>query len=431
MKSRRVLFICASFPPIGGGAAVRNIGIARGLAERGWDVTVLTGRKRSPWDDETPLQAIPRGMKIVRAMSPDPAAAARYFRRRRARSGGAATARGDSALRRFVLTWILIPDAEVPWVPFATAAAIALARRCSFDAVLSAGPPHSAHLVGLAVAPRVGRWIVDAQDPWADHPFPLSASRARRGIDRWLEGRVFRRAHAVISATRTQTKRFSAAYGGVGRFVTIASGFDEREFAGLRPYHDGRRRMVHLGSFYGARTPGPFLDALGDLADERPQMLAGWDIVLAGYADPGSAQMIDASMAHPVLRQVVRYIPQLARRTALELALGADVLLLVTDPFGGGRELIPLKTFEYLRAGRPVLALVPRGETAALLERTGGALVADPDDRQAISSAVERALTDPADLDRPDERIVADLSFDRGLDRISALLAGGMVEDVG
>jgi hypothetical protein len=75
---------------------------------------------------------------------------------------------------------------------------------------------------------------------------------------------------------------------------------------------------------------------------------------------------------------------------------------------------IPLKTYEYLRAGRPILALTPQGAIANLLRRTGGAWVVDPADDRGIAAAVleayrlwEGGFPGPG----PDRELVA--SFDR------------------
>jgi hypothetical protein len=65
------------------------------------------------------------------------------------------------------------------------------------------------------------------------------------------------------------------------------------------------------------------------------------------------------------------------------------------------------KVYEYLAAERPVLALVPpEGAAAELLQATGSAWVADPDDPAAIRAA----LTDARDAwaaDRLGERTLS------------------------
>jgi glycosyl transferase family 4 len=426
--TRSVLFVCASFPPAVGGGSVRNIQTARGLAERGWRVTVLTAQNRSTvWQDASPLARLPNTVRVVRATMPDLSAFARRVAAIGRPASGAGTAvpeRPSGKMRDFVLTWLLIPDAYAPWIPFAIRSGSRVLRTDRPAALLTAGPPQSSHVVGYALRARANvRWVVDSQDPWADNPFPTSSWRARRAIDSWLEGRVFRRANVVVSATESQTVRFRAAYASAStRFETLYSGYDEREFADIDPRSGAKRLLLHLGSFYGARSPAPFLVAVHALAVDEPALVANLEVLLAGYADPANERAIADAIANPPLAGLVRYVPVLPRRESLELMLGAFALLLVTDPGAGGRDLIPIKTFEYLRAGRPILALVPEGETSRLLQRTGGAVVAHPGEVGAIRKALAALLEKPERVKVRDPAVVASMEFSRSLDSLSDLL---------
>src|SRR5262249_34026576 len=55
---------------------------------------------------------------------------------------------------------------------------------------------------------------------------------------------------------------------------------------------------------------------------------------------------------------------------------------------------VPSKLFEVLAAGKPVVGAV-RGEARAILERSGGALIVDPEDARGIAAAVGRLRADP------------------------------------
>jgi len=54
-------------------------------------------------------------------------------------------------------------------------------------------------------------------------------------------------------------------------------------------------------------------------------------------------------------------------------------------------DLVPAKLFEYLRAGRPVLAVVPDGSTAEVLRDTGGGWVVDPTDSSGLRDIIATA----------------------------------------
>jgi hypothetical protein len=332
-------------------------------------------------------------------------------------------ARGAPArLRSFVLG-ALVPDINVLWVPFAIARARRLGSR-RFTALLSAGPPHSTHLAALALRGRAERWVVDAHDPWADNPFPVRRPRPLDALDAWLERSVISRADAIVSPTAGQSRAFQARYGKSARFVTLPSGYDERDFSGLTPVRPALQRLTHLGSLYGPRSPRSFLEALRSLATLEPNLVANWEVLFIGYADSEARAVLARAATDPLIGGAVRYVPHVERREALRIALGSDALLLITDPGGGGTDLVPIKTFEYLRARRPILALVPAGETARLLARTGGTANAPPDDPTAIRLALARIMRDPGAVGVPDRAAVGAFDFGHTLDALADELLG-------
>ena len=88
---------------------------------------------------------------------------------------------------------------------------------------------------------------------------------------------------------------------------------------------------------------------------------------------------------------VVHLLPPISYRRALQEYLDADALLLLHGAWM--KRQVPAKTYEYLRARRPILALTPSGgDTAALLRRTGGATVVALDDEDRIAAALPEFL---------------------------------------
>src|SRR5204862_8242690 len=89
----------------------------------------------------------------------------------------------------------------------------------------------------------------------------------------------------------------------------------------------------------------------------------------------------------------------------------------------GYRTLVPGKLYEYLDAGRPLLALIPEGEEASRLAREGGAERIDPEDRAALARALERRFDAWAEQGpAPDQRAGWIADHERGA--IARRLAG-------
>jgi hypothetical protein len=79
-------------------------------------------------------------------------------------------------------------------------------------------------------------------------------------------------------------------------------------------------------------------------------------------------------------------------REALQESASADGLLLFQAACCDHQ--IPAKLFEYLRLGKPILALTShQGDTASLLSKSGGATVVDLADWRAIYDAFPKFLT--------------------------------------
>jgi glycosyltransferase involved in cell wall biosynthesis len=95
-------------------------------------------------------------------------------------------------------------------------------------------------------------------------------------------------------------------------------------------------------------------------------------------------------------------------------------------------DLVPAKLFEYLRVGRPVLAVVPDGATAEILRDTGGGWVVDPADASALHGTIVTAYQTWAsrklDAMKADPRALAKFSRERLAEelarRFNALTAG-------
>jgi glycosyltransferase involved in cell wall biosynthesis len=373
----RVLLVTMYFPPAGGGGVQRSLKLAQYLPALGIETHVLAPEDPK-WVHRDPELRAPTQAWIHRVRYLGPRARKPAEELRRADGFDRAIVKAQVTARR-----LLMPDASVTWNLTAIPAAIRIARREGIDAVITTSPPGSIHFVGAAVQRATeARWVADLRDPLVANQqrrADTTATRARQAVNEQLARLVSRRADAIscVSAAIAEEVRGLDPRGVVH---TIANGCDFDDFAGLEYTPTSRFRITHTGSFFGRRDPRPFLQALHD---------SGVDAVARFVGDFRSSDSEWAeSLGLGDRLQLVEYAP---RTESLRLQRDSEaLLLLVPDADGRGKGVLSGKVFEYLAAGRPILAVVPPdGAAAELVRETGAGTVVAPDDVAGIRAALE------------------------------------------
>jgi glycosyltransferase involved in cell wall biosynthesis len=369
----RLLVVSLYWPPAGGAGVQRPLKLAAHLHELGYEVHVLAPDDPKWLHRDEELRS-PEGVVVHRARNLGPRS------RRPAEELAQASGVDRLALRAgLAARAALVPDAAVLWNVTAIAAARSIVRRHGIDVVLTTSPPGSVHLVGASVRRLTGvRWVADLRDSLVLH---AHRRRELRG-ERLLARLVARKADAVVGASAAIAAEMEA-HDVRGLLRVIGNGCDFDDFAGLEYTTSARFRITHAGSFFGRRDPRPFLDAVARV-----------DGVVARFV--GDFRSRDRAHAERLaLGDRFELIPYLPRSDVLALERDSEaLLLLIPDAEGRGRGVLSAKVFEYLAAGRPVLAAVPPdGEAAALVRETGAGVVAPPADADAIREALE-GMTD-------------------------------------
>src|SRR5690606_483291 len=106
-----------------------------------------------------------------------------------------------------------IPDARIGWVNPSVGYLSNYIKTNVIDTIITTGPPHSMHLIGMELQKRFSiQWVADFRDPWTSIGYhkelKLTEKSAQKHKD--LEREVLTKADAIITTSNTTKKEFEA-----------------------------------------------------------------------------------------------------------------------------------------------------------------------------------------------------------------------------
>jgi len=379
---RRVLIVTYPFFPFYHVGVKRVAKLCKYLPRFGWEPIVLTkdwDRDLAPEDAFFPPFREPERQRDIgfdlevrrAAYASRDNRALRWHRRLQAvpaRSPLALRVAAAAARKALSLAYPLFgdfPDRYAGWLPAAAAEGAAAVRDRDVAAIVSICPPVSAHVAASRIASATGiPWVAMFDDLFGFHVGPRgphgSTFRRRQALAhhrRWL-----RRAAGVTAITPAMLSYLKDVYGQDGELVAV--GFDPDEgtravgLAGAQVPARPRMRIVYTGSVYLADyRPQLFFEAVDRLCLQAPRWADRLEVCFAGTRC--DAELRDMVKGRPAER-VYRFVERLSAADAIELQRSADALLLfnVTNAAAASGTLsFPAKTWEYLDAGRPIVAV--------------------------------------------------------------------------
>ena len=241
---------------------------------------------------------------------------------------------------------------------------------------------------------------------------------------RRLEAYTLARSDAVIAICPDLERRVREhGYGGPLAMIENVLGFedpppDEARVRALREGLDlgGRPLVVYTGTFEPYQGLDVLVDAAARLRD-RPEAPA---ILLVG-GTPGQARALEGRARAAGAGALLRFVPPVPPREVPVWLAAADAL--VTCRTRGTNT--PLKIYEYLRAGRPIVATRIHSHTQALDAESAELVEPTP---EGVAAGLTRVLGDPLRAARLAQgaRRLAETRFspDGYMQRLEDLLAG-------
>jgi glycosyltransferase involved in cell wall biosynthesis len=402
MDNKKVLIITYYWPPSGGSGVQRWLKFVKYLVRAGWEPYVFTPENPSFTIEDNSLQKdVPDSVEVIRFPIWEPY---QLFFKFSSLLGNKAVQQADfisTGKKTFfqkVSSWIrgnfFIPDARVFWVKPSVEYLLDFIARNQIEKVVTTGPPHSIHLIGLRLKklnPAIS-WIADFRDPWSEWDLldTLSLTSFARKRHVALEKKVLTLADRVITIAPFHVTRFEKL-GGRGVDL-ITNGFDEDDFKGNRYSRTNKFTIRHVGIVDELRDPRPVMMAIKELCVHDNDFFNHVLIEFIGKVNSSFKNFIDED---DQLSKITRFIDQIPHEQLLQLYGTTDLQLLVLAHTSIAPGNLPGKFFEYLASGRPVLGIGPEtGDASQILQQTRAGVIKERTNSDGIKFELMRYYQD-------------------------------------
>jgi glycosyltransferase involved in cell wall biosynthesis len=403
--------IAHAFPPEGSAGVYRPLRFVAHLADMGWRPCVVSceGPSYERYDPGL-LELVPPGVEVRRVGSHDPwqsfqARRAKRIERRLSRQHGDGRKQlevaFDGPVRAFVRnavrrveSWCYHPDLAMRWIKPAVQEVVRQCAESPVDAIYATAGPVSAFVVAHRVFRKTGiPYVLDFRDAWTitDNDFealrPVWALRRdRRNLHRMLKD-----SRAVIFRYPAEAECYWRAYAGAldaSRIHIIPNGYDGPVKHSAIPA-GAKCTIVYTGTLSSYRFD-TFLQALRTLKQSDPARASRLRVRFVGEGTAALSQAVEALQ----LTDLVEIAGPIAHAAVSDLHRSAHALLVLGRPATmKGYELFAgAKLFEYMKAGRPIIGVVPHDETRRILHLVGAPTVADVDSPSEIAAVLRKLI---------------------------------------
>lgn len=358
VKEKRVLIITYYWPPSGGGGVQRWLKMSKYLARLGWKVYVYTPANPSVEEQDLLLeQEVDESITIIKRNIIEPYSILNAFSgKKRKFSQGVVSHHDTRGLKERVLLWIrehfFIPDPRVFWVSPSIEFLKRFVQKEQLSLIVTSGPPHSMHLIGLGLKEHFRtdiRWISDFRDPWSkwDILDKIVKSDKVRSRHADLEKRVLTSSDLTLTVSETWAKEFGQL--GAKKVEVITNGYDSEDFTNQQ-LHYGPGTICHYGLLNEFRNYEFLWEGLNDLLKEGVKV----SLTLGGIVDDKVRRSLGC---YPELTENITFNGYVSHDSVLKKYSESQILLLLSNNTDNNLGHLPGKFFEYVRSGRPILAV--------------------------------------------------------------------------
>ncbi len=357
-----------------------------------WMPTVITTEHGDyPAIDESLLNDVPSKIKVIRTKTPTFGKLFQKIIGKEVPYGSLDTDKDDSFLRKISI-WMrlnfVIPDARKIWNKHAFKTASKELMTNKYDVLITTGPPHSTHLVGLKLKKKYKiKWLTDFRDPWTKMGYLKNVKRWKTAtfFDTILEGKVLRNCDAAIAAF----KKIMDDFNNISKIHLITNGYDQEDFKHINILKDNKNfTLNYFGTIPPESSPVPILKAVNLLFENGIKK-----INLNFYGNVND--IVKKELKKYDENNLVTFHSYIPHNKMLNLLVNSSILMLIINKVKNNKGIVPGKIFEYIGSGVPVLGIGPEdGEAARILKETESGKMFYYDQIEEIAEFIEEQFND-------------------------------------
>ena len=391
MEPKKILIITYYWPPAGGPGVQRWLKFVKYLPDFGIQpVVYIPENPTYPIVDENLVKEVSEKAIILKQTIFEPYQLASFLSKNKTKkisSGIIPNQKKQSFLDKTFL-WIrgnlFIPDARVFWVKPSVAYLEKYILENNIDTIVTSGPPHSLHLIGLELKQKLDlKWFADFRDPWTTIGYHkslrLSSFAAKK--HKALEHQVLNTADTIIVTSKTTKTEFQAITN--KPIAVITNGYDTENVE--KQTLDSKFSLAHIGSFLSERNPLILWKILVELLHEIPDFKSHLEIKLIGAV----SQEVLETITQFGLNTYLNNLGYVSHAEAIAHQRKSQVLLLIEIDSEDTKSIIPGKLFEYMVSNRPIVAIGPNGsDFAEIITETNTGVFFDYSEKMKLKSVI-------------------------------------------
>ena len=398
MTDKQILFIVNSFPPPLNGGNMRVYKFIKYLKRSGWNIYVVCNCDTLFLEqiDDKILSSDLQGVNFFPIQSIGKKSAMNQYKNYETNIEVTKKKNYIKLIYDYLKVWAVPDIFRYTWNRRAYKQSCDLIDEFNIKNVITSSPPHSTQLIGEKLKDRYKseiNWIVDFRDLWSNsHIYELKIGK-NKFYNKYLESQILKKSDHIIFVSNEIEDLISVTFNKINiknKSSVITNGYDDEDFREINNNLNVNNSVIefsYIGSILGPQVNLKIFKGIQQFFDNYKSNNIIFNFI--GIFD--NKILNDKSLnAYPN----IKFSKSVPHQQALEAMTQSDYLILILTNDFEGKIAHSGKFFEYLKVGKPILAIVPKGAVSKTIDELGIGIVVNPDDSKAIADAIEKFVLD-------------------------------------